>query len=57
MNKMIETRIGVFHRYLNHTNMDHKPYQIDGVRWILNNELGAEPVCGSAVDLSPMKWG
>lgn len=46
MNTTIETRIGVFHRYLNHTNMDHKPYQIDGVRWILNNELGAEPVCG-----------
>ena len=26
--------------------MDKKQYQYDGVRWILNNELREDPVCG-----------
>jgi SNF2 family DNA or RNA helicase len=26
--------------------MDHKQYQFEGVRWILNNELNCDPVCG-----------
>jgi SNF2 family DNA or RNA helicase len=36
----------MFDRYLDRTNMDHKQYQYDGVRWILNNELRTDPVCG-----------
>ena len=35
-----------FQAYLNRTNMDHKQYQYDGVQWMLNNELCADPVHG-----------
>ena len=42
----IEDRMALFGRYLDRTNMDHKQYQFDGVRWILNNELRPDPVCG-----------
>jgi len=42
----IEDRMDLFAKYLDRTNMDHKPYQFDGVRWILNNELRPDPVCG-----------
>jgi SNF2 family DNA or RNA helicase len=42
----IEDRMDLFAKYLDRTNMDHKPYQLDGVRWILNNELKEDPVCG-----------
>ncbi len=45
-NKGIEERMAQFGRYLDRTNMDHKQYQFDGVRWILNNELRPDPVCG-----------
>jgi len=45
-NKGIEDRMAQFGRYLDRTNMDHKQYQFDGVRWILNNELRPDPVCG-----------
>ena len=42
----IEDRMVQFGKYLDRTKMDHKPYQFDGVRWILNNELRTDPVCG-----------
>ena len=42
----IEDRMTQFGRYLDRTNMDHKQYQFDGLRWILNNELRNDPVCG-----------
>lgn len=35
-----------FKAYLNRTKMDHKQYQYDGVQWMLNNELCADPVAG-----------
>ena len=35
----IEIRMTRFKSYLDHTGMDHKPYQYEGVKWILNNEL------------------
>jgi SNF2 family DNA or RNA helicase len=42
----IETRMDMFKKYLDRTNMDHKQYQYDGVRWCLNNELRIDPPCG-----------
>jgi SNF2 family DNA or RNA helicase len=39
-------RMNRFTKYLDRSKMDHKQYQIDGVRWILNNELNDEPICG-----------
>jgi len=42
----IEDRMVLFRKYLDHTKMIHKQYQFDGVRWILNNELRTDPVCG-----------
>jgi SNF2 family DNA or RNA helicase len=42
----IEQRMAQFGRYLDRTKMDHKQYQFDGLRWILNNELRPDPVCG-----------
>jgi SNF2 family DNA or RNA helicase len=42
----IEQRMAQFGRYLDRTKLEHKQYQFDGVRWILNNELGINPVCG-----------
>ena len=35
-----------FKAYLDRTKMDHKQYQYDGVQWMLNNELRADPVAG-----------
>ena len=46
MSKTIEERMAQFERYLDRTKLDHKQYQLDGVRWILNNELREDPVCG-----------
>ena len=46
MSKTIEERLALFDTYLERTGMDKKPYQYDGVRWILNNELRDDPVCG-----------
>jgi SNF2 family DNA or RNA helicase len=34
-----------FKKYLDRTKMDHKQYQYDGVKWILNNELTLKPIC------------
>ena len=44
--KTIEERLSLFDTYLERTGMDKKQYQYDGVRWILNNELRDDPVCG-----------
>jgi len=41
----IESRMEMFKNYLNRSNMEHKQYQYDGVRWCLNNELGVDPPC------------
>lgn len=35
-----------FKEYLDRTKMEHKQYQYDGVQWMLNNELRADPVTG-----------
>jgi SNF2 family DNA or RNA helicase len=42
----MDTRMDMFKKYLDRTNMDHKQYQYDGVRWCLNNELRPDPPCG-----------
>jgi SNF2 family DNA or RNA helicase len=41
----IDDRMCLFQKYLDRTGMDHKQYQYEGVRWILNNELSLQPVC------------
>jgi hypothetical protein len=40
----IEDKLLIFKKYLDRTNMDHKQYQYDGVKWCLNNELGLSPL-------------
>ena len=42
----IEERMGKFDKYLERTQMDKKPYQYDGVKWCLENELRVKPLCG-----------
>lgn len=42
----IDDRLIQFDKYLNKSNLDRKQYQCDGVRWILNNELREDAVCG-----------
>jgi SNF2 family DNA or RNA helicase len=39
MDKNIDTLMDKFKSYLDYAKFDHKSYQYDGVRWILNNEL------------------
>lgn len=46
MTTNIDTKMEMFKKYLDRSNMDHKPYQYDGVRWCLNNELREDPPCG-----------
>lgn len=41
----METRMDMFKKYLDKTNMEHKQYQYEGVRWCLNNELREDPPC------------
>ena len=41
----LDKRMELFKKYLNHTNMEHKEYQYEGVRWCLNNELRNKPPC------------
>ena len=41
----METRMDMFKKYLDKTNMEHKSYQYEGVRWCLNNELREDPPC------------
>ena len=45
MQSNMESRMEMFKKYLDKTNMEHKQYQYDGVRWCLNNELRSDPVC------------
>jgi SNF2 family DNA or RNA helicase len=45
MEANIESRMEMFKKYLDKTNMEHKQYQYDGVRWCLNNELVSNPPC------------
>ena len=45
MKTTMETRMDMFKKYLDKTNMEHKQYQYDGVRWCLNNELSDNPPC------------
>ena len=42
----LDERMELFNRYLDKTGLEHKDYQHDGVRWILNNELRDDPLCG-----------
>lgn len=42
-NENIDKRLEKFIEYLDRTNMDHKEYQIEGVRWCLVNELRVNP--------------
>lgn len=35
-----------FKEYLDRTKMEHKQYQYEGVQWMLNNEVRADPVAG-----------
>ena len=42
----LEVRMKNFEMYLDRTKMDHKPYQVEGVKWCLNNELRPNPPCG-----------
>ena len=42
----LDARMDIFKRYLDKTNMDHKSYQYEGVRWCLDNELRSDPPCG-----------
>jgi SNF2 family DNA or RNA helicase len=39
----IDARMELFNTYLDHTGLDHKDYQQDGVKWCLNNELRENP--------------
>ena len=41
----LDSRMELFTKYLDRTNMEHKKYQYDGVRWCLNNELRDVPPC------------
>lgn len=45
METTMQMRMDMFKKYLDRTDMDHKEYQYDGVRWCLNNELRNDPVC------------
>lgn len=39
----IESKIELFKQYLDRTGMEHKDYQMHGIRWCLNNELRRDP--------------
>ena len=41
----LDNKLEMFGKYLDRTGLDHKLYQFEGVRWILNNELRPEPTC------------
>ncbi len=42
----LNSRMELFTRLLDRSNMEHKQYQYDGLRWCLNNELRNDPPCG-----------
>ena len=39
------SQMEMFKKYLNHSNMEHKQYQYEGICWCLNNELRDKPPC------------
>ena len=41
----IDSKLEIFKKYLDHAKLDHKPYQYEGVRWIINNELRKDSIC------------
>lgn len=45
METNIDSRMEMFKKYLDNSNMEHKQYQYDGLRWCLNNELVCDPPC------------
>jgi SNF2 family DNA or RNA helicase len=46
MTSTLDERLIQFDKYLDKSKLERKQYQCDGVRWILNNELREDPVCG-----------
>ena len=46
VSRIEQQQMAKFGRYLDRTKLEHKQYQFDGVRWILNNELRSDPLCG-----------
>jgi SNF2 family DNA or RNA helicase len=46
MTELITDRMRFFIKYLEKSKLDFKQYQYDGVQWIINNELRADPPCG-----------
>ena len=42
--RLIEERLALFKKYVDHAGLDPKQYQYEGVRWILNNELRPSPL-------------
>lgn len=42
----LDSRMELFTTLLDRSNMEHKQYQYDGLRWCLNNELRDDPPCG-----------
>ena len=45
-NTQIDERMRLFKKYLDRTNMDHKEYQYEGVKWCLTNEIRPDPPQG-----------
>jgi len=46
MTELITDRMRFFIKYLEKAKLEFKQYQYDGVQWIINNELRADPPCG-----------
>jgi len=46
LTQCIEEKMDLFKKYLDRSNMEHKDYQYEGVKWCLTNELRADPPCG-----------
>jgi SNF2 family DNA or RNA helicase len=46
MTTKVQAKLAFFIKYLERAKLDFKQYQCDGVEWILNNELRADPPCG-----------
>jgi SNF2 family DNA or RNA helicase len=46
MTTKVQAKLAFFIKYLERARLDFKQYQCDGVEWILNNELRADPPCG-----------
>lgn len=42
----MEEKLALFDQVLTNKGFDTKPYQRDGVSWLLKNELNRDPVCG-----------